>query len=166
MFRGSCFGFFLEMRRLILQPQLIHSLLLRQVQQPKDDEIWFRIGGECIRFSLDEFCLTVGLRGVGIVYISTYDSGKNLLKDTYFFGLQKVSKFELQRVFMRLNDQVSHEDVVKLAKLYLISYFLYTTSYNKSVDERHMRLVDRLECNDFVGERIFIESQLILSSLL
>ncbi|KAL2555486.1 Ubiquitin-like protease domain-containing protein [Forsythia ovata] len=57
---------------------------------------------------------------------------------------------------MGLNDQVSREDVVKLAKLYLISCFLYTTSYNKSVDERHMRLVDRLECDDFAwGEDLY-----------
>ncbi|KAL2465812.1 Uncharacterized protein Adt_41663 [Abeliophyllum distichum] len=57
---------------------------------------------------------------------------------------------------MGLNDQVSDEDVVKLAKLYLISCFLYTTSYNKSVDERHMRLVDRLECDDFAwGEDLY-----------
>ncbi|KAL2542247.1 Sentrin-specific protease 1 [Abeliophyllum distichum] len=93
---------------------------------------------------------------MGTVDISTYDSGKNRLKDTYLFGLQKVSKFELQRVFMGLNDQVSHEDVMKLAKLYLISCFKYTTSYNKLVDERHMRLVDRLECDDFAwGEDLY-----------
>ncbi|KAL2498442.1 Uncharacterized protein Adt_23992 [Abeliophyllum distichum] len=62
----------------------------------------------------------------------------------------------LQRFFMGLNDQVSHEDVVKLAKLHLISCFLYTTSYNKSVEERHMRLVDKLECDDFVwGEDLY-----------
>ncbi|KAL2463638.1 Uncharacterized protein Fot_53294 [Forsythia ovata] len=57
---------------------------------------------------------------------------------------------------MELNDQVSHEDVVKLAMLYLISCLLYTTSYNKSVDERHMRLFDKLECDDFAwGEDLY-----------
>ncbi|KAL2524958.1 protein of unknown function DUF1985 [Abeliophyllum distichum] len=83
-------------------------------------------------------------------------SKKSKENDEVSYVPNKISKFELQRVFMALNDQVSDEDVVKLAKLYLISCFLYTAYYNKSVDERHMRLVDRLECDDFAwGEDLY-----------
>ncbi|KAL2532096.1 DUF1985 domain-containing protein [Abeliophyllum distichum] len=60
----------------------------------------------------------------------------------YFRGLRSVSKVELRKVFLNLNDEVPDVDVVKLAILHLISSFLYTTLYKKCVDDVHMRLVD------------------------
>ncbi|KAL2551405.1 Sentrin-specific protease 1 [Forsythia ovata] len=67
----------------------------------------------------------------------------------YFRGLRSVSKVELRKVFLDLNDEVPVVDVVKLAILHLISSFLFTTSYKKCVDDVHMRLVDSDDMANF-----------------
>ena len=54
LFRESCFGYFLDLKDVKVQPQVLHCLLLREVCQPKFDEIWFDIYGSRLRFSLGE----------------------------------------------------------------------------------------------------------------
>ncbi|KAL2479856.1 Uncharacterized protein Adt_32822 [Abeliophyllum distichum] len=44
LFSDTCFGHFLQANELILNHQLIHQFLLREVKQSNDDEIWFNIG--------------------------------------------------------------------------------------------------------------------------
>ena len=39
LFKKSCFGYFLDMKNVKVQPQVLHCLLLREVCQPKSDEI-------------------------------------------------------------------------------------------------------------------------------
>ncbi|KAK4357554.1 hypothetical protein RND71_023164 [Anisodus tanguticus] len=45
MFRDTCFGHFLEMKKVVVQNQLIHYLLLREVYQENDDELWVELNG-------------------------------------------------------------------------------------------------------------------------
>ncbi|KAG5582742.1 hypothetical protein H5410_053369 [Solanum commersonii] len=47
IFSDTCFGFFLKLPPVILQTQLIHSLLMMEVVQEKTDEIWLLVNGKC-----------------------------------------------------------------------------------------------------------------------
>lgn len=58
----TCFAFFMDCAEIVVQPQLIHYLLLREVKQPNPNEMWFKVANRYLRFSLCEFCLVTGLR--------------------------------------------------------------------------------------------------------
>ncbi|XP_060972118.1 uncharacterized protein LOC133038089 [Cannabis sativa] len=55
------FGHFLDMPEFVFHPQVVHSLLLREVLQPNPKEFWAKVAGRCIRFSAEEFYLISGL---------------------------------------------------------------------------------------------------------
>ncbi|KAL2541717.1 DUF1985 domain-containing protein [Abeliophyllum distichum] len=48
MFSESCFGHFLEMNEIVLNHQLMHQVLLREVKQPNVDEMWFNLSGSLL----------------------------------------------------------------------------------------------------------------------
>ncbi|KAK0585747.1 hypothetical protein LWI29_033451 [Acer saccharum] len=62
LFRTTCFGKLLEMNDFKFSGQLVHNLLLRQIQSPVKSEMWFAVGGKRLRFSIQEFCLITGLK--------------------------------------------------------------------------------------------------------
>ena len=62
LFRTMCFGYFLDMKDVKLQPQVLHCLLLREVSQSKFDKIWFNIFGVRLKFSIGEFAFITGLK--------------------------------------------------------------------------------------------------------
>ncbi|KAL2516999.1 DUF1985 domain-containing protein [Abeliophyllum distichum] len=76
----SCFGNFLDLNELHLQHQLIHKMLLMEVKQPKKDEMWFKISGKLIRFSMEEFCVITGLKCIGCDDLSKMKSGRAFLR--------------------------------------------------------------------------------------
>ncbi|KAK0604257.1 hypothetical protein LWI29_013821 [Acer saccharum] len=61
LFRTTCFGKLLEMNNLKFSRQLVHNLLLKQIQSPVKSEMWFAVGGKTLRFSIQEFCLITDL---------------------------------------------------------------------------------------------------------
>ncbi|KAM6545959.1 hypothetical protein CsatB_026695 [Cannabis sativa] len=61
MFSKTCFGHFIKLLNFKVQPQVFHGLLLREVQQPNDVELWVMIRGIRIMFSIEEFTLITGL---------------------------------------------------------------------------------------------------------
>ncbi|KAL2470687.1 DUF1985 domain-containing protein [Abeliophyllum distichum] len=72
MFKGGCFqnpafGHFLEVNEIVLNHQLIHQVLLREVKQPNVDEMWFNLSGTLVHFSLEEFCLITRLSDRDVV---------------------------------------------------------------------------------------------------
>ncbi|KAK3230324.1 hypothetical protein Dsin_002205 [Dipteronia sinensis] len=46
LFRITCFGRLLEMHELKFSGQLVHHLLLRQIQSHNNSEMWFAVGGK------------------------------------------------------------------------------------------------------------------------
>lgn len=127
IFRGTPFGYFLDLPHIVIQNQLIHSLLLRQVVPQREDELWFKVNGTKLRFSLAELGIITGLRCCGDADKGYESSGPNRLMDMYFPGLEKVPKQSLIDCFLQKRWR-SDEDAVKIAVLYFIHTFLFSTA--------------------------------------
>ena len=61
MFKKDIFGHFLECRSFPFSGVILHNLLLRQVEDSREDQLWFQIGEHLIRLSIVELCLVTGL---------------------------------------------------------------------------------------------------------
>ena len=85
-----CFGYFLDMKDVKLQPYVFHYLLLREVFQSKFDEIWFNISGVRLKFYVGEFALVTGLKCIDDFERNKIGkSMKNNLLAKFFMVLQK-----------------------------------------------------------------------------
>ncbi|CAN4111627.1 unnamed protein product [Withania somnifera] len=127
IFRGTPFGYFLDLPPVVVQNQLIHSLLLRQVVPETEDELWFNVNGIKLRFGLAELGIITGLRCCGDADKGYESRGSNRLMDMYFSGLKKVPKQSLIDCFLQKRWR-SDEDAVKIAVLYFIHTFLFSTA--------------------------------------
>ncbi|TXG70415.1 hypothetical protein EZV62_005350 [Acer yangbiense] len=90
MFKQTCFGNFLNMggNRLTFSAQMVHQLLLRQVENPNTNGMWFSVRDKTIRFSMQEFCVVTCLdcstyQGVGVH--TKVEGPKFATKDGYAF---------------------------------------------------------------------------------
>ncbi|KAM3378711.1 hypothetical protein P3S68_011124 [Capsicum galapagoense] len=131
IFRGTPFGYFLDLPHVVVQNQLIHSLLLRQIVPEREDEFWFKVNGTKLRFGLVELGIITGLRCCGDADKGYESSGTNRLMDMYFSGLEKVPKQALIDCFLQKRWK-SDEDAVKIAVLYFIHTFLFSTANSKA----------------------------------
>lgn len=131
IFRGTPFGYFLDMPHVVVQNQLIHSLLLREVVPEREDELCFKVNGTKLHFGLAELGIITGLRCCGDADKGYESSGTNRLMDMYFSGLEKVPKQSLIDCFLQKRWR-SDEDAVKIAVLYFIHTFLFSTANSKA----------------------------------
>ncbi|XP_022865102.1 uncharacterized protein LOC111384983 [Olea europaea var. sylvestris] len=69
------------------------------------------------------------------------DEKSSLVKDTYFKDLKVITSEDVKRVFISLDD-APDLDVVKIGIIYLITSYLFATSYLKVVDQYIFALVD------------------------
>lgn len=127
IFRETPFGYFLDLPHVVVQNQLIHSLLLREVVPEREDELWFKVNGTKLHFGLSELGIITGLRCCGDADKGYESSGTNRLMDMYFSGLEKVPKQSLIDCFLQKRWR-SDEDAVKIAVLYFIHTFLFSTA--------------------------------------
>ena len=100
MFRSTCFGYFLNLKELKFQDQVVHCLLLREVSHAANDEIWFCVGGYNMRFSIGEFDIIIGLKCVDDfdrISIANYE--KNTLIEKYFDSADKVKRKAVKEYF-------------------------------------------------------------------
>lgn len=135
LFKNMCLGAFIDLKVIELQPQLIHQLLLREVKQPNTDEMYFNIHDHLVKFSIEEFCLISGLRCFGNGDFTRFRMKKSHLKESYFKEYQSISTKVVQEVFLNLPVNTVDKDVVDIGLVYLITSFLFGTSYHKGVDD-------------------------------
>lgn len=76
IFCVTYFGFFLKLPPVILQTQLIYSLLMMEVVQEKTDEIWLLVNGSLIHFGLGKFSIMTGLKCNGVAHKNCDSQGK------------------------------------------------------------------------------------------
>lgn len=163
LFKNTCLGAFIDLKVIELQPQLIHQLLLREVKQPNTDEMYFNIHDHLVKFSIEEFCLISGLRCFGNGDFTRFRMKKSHLKESYFKEYQSISTKVVQEVFLNLPINTVDKDVVDMGLVYLITSFLFGTSYHKGVDDSFFCLVESEDMNNFPwGKEIF---SVTLSSL-
>ncbi|XP_038717208.1 uncharacterized protein LOC120010488 [Tripterygium wilfordii] len=152
LFRGSCFGAFLQLKNMKWAPLIVHQLLLRQIQS-KDHEkkgrLVFFIGGKKAIFSIREFNLIKGLRCHSLPDISLYlqemeNSGEPRvgLQYKYFKGSCHISCQELQRNFMQCQ---APEDVFNLTLVYFAESVLLGRDVKLLIDVDLLNLVDYLD---------------------
>ncbi|XP_022858501.1 uncharacterized protein LOC111379374, partial [Olea europaea var. sylvestris] len=147
--QNTCFSHFLQCEEIVIQSQLIHYFLLRQVQQPNESELWFNIAGRFVRFSISEFCLVTGLRYVGDADISRMEKTPSRLKNLYFSTLKNVTRENIKDAFLGSID-ILDEDVSILGALYFITSYLHPRDYKKVVDHFLFVLVE-----DFSAMNVF-----------
>ena len=122
-FKSSCFGHLLGLENLGKQSgQLMHYLLLRQVECEKNHEVWFSIEGKPARFSLDEFAIVTGLNcGPFLSSNEVYAlKMKYRLRDDYFKDDEgrvkvRITLEELENKFIEMSD-IEGEKKKKMVK--------------------------------------------------
>ncbi|XP_055960986.1 uncharacterized protein LOC130015245 [Mercurialis annua] len=148
LFKKTFLGHFLDLSPLCNQPQLIHSLLLREVKHPNNRELWFKVSGHKLRFSIDEFAVITGLNCVGDFNPVSYAPLQNQLIDTYFPN-SEVTRDGLGVIFLNKVFK-SDEDAVKLAVIYLFECYLCSNEIKfQNVSRFFMDMVDSGDYNSY-----------------
>ncbi|XP_070034961.1 uncharacterized protein [Nicotiana tomentosiformis] len=159
MFRRTCFGYFVNLPKFFIQNQLIHSLLLREVVSPKDDELWIKVNSTKLRFELAEFCIITGLKSNGDPN-KDYESVKSSwLMELYFPSMSKVSKKLLSDCFLKKMWK-SDEDALKIAVLYFIHSFLFSITNDDLITKNDFLLVESGDFETFPWEKIVFNATL------
>ncbi|XP_055961813.1 uncharacterized protein LOC130015518 [Mercurialis annua] len=147
-FRQSCFGYFLDIPKIKVQNQIIHCLLLREVERLKKSELWFEVGGHRLKFGIDEFALISGLNCQGDSSKYAYTKVENGILDKYFSGLQSVSKQTLQD-FFKARRWESEEDGFKIAFMHFLHNFLLASPRTARIPLKDFDVVDSADLNDY-----------------
>ncbi|CAN4102054.1 unnamed protein product [Withania somnifera] len=142
LFRETCFGHFLDLPPVVVQNQLMHSLLLREVVEEEDDVLWISVKGVRLRFGLVEFGTITGLKCTGDADKCYDSSGTGHLINTYFSSeLNRVPKQSLIECVHNKRWK-SDDDAVKIAVLYFIHTFLFSTLKCKNISREDFELVE------------------------
>ncbi|XP_050228709.1 uncharacterized protein LOC126677936 [Mercurialis annua] len=144
LFSETFLGNFLKLEPFVIQPQLFHSLFMREVKHPNNSEIWFKVSGYKLRFSIEEFALITGLNCSGDCN-TLYSVSSNKLVATYFPN-SSITREGLGVVFLNTCFK-SDEDAVKLAIIYLFECFLCSSEINSQLVSRF--LLDMVDSGDF-----------------
>lgn len=147
-FRQTTLGYFLDMHRLIFQSQLVHNVLMREVEVHSDvEELWYCIGGQFVRFSRQEFALITGL-----VYGPAFEHEHRLIyrpagsiRARFLNNRFSVSKRQLEECFASMNFVVDVEEAVRFALVLLVERVLLGKSDSRVIDETLLKLADNLD---------------------
>ncbi|XP_050226910.1 uncharacterized protein LOC126676693 isoform X2 [Mercurialis annua] len=141
-------GHFLELKPILNQLQLLHSILMREMKNSNTSELWVKISGYKLRFSIEEFAVVSGLRCVGECNTLSISTSENTLIQTYFPNCE-VTRDGLG--FLILSKAFkTDEDAVKLAVIYMYECFLCSNeSTYQHVSRFLLDMVDRGDYNSF-----------------
>ncbi|XP_062089444.1 uncharacterized protein LOC133795977 [Humulus lupulus] len=154
-FCDSCFGHFLNLPEFTMQHQLIHNLLLRELQQPNKLEIWVGVNGMKLRFGIRDFALVTGLRCVGSTDKIKYVSKDNGFYSTYFKDHSKINK-KLLKEFFDGKKWKNDEDALKITLMHFLHNFLLSSSETNIVPKEDFNIIDNGEFSEFPwGKEIF-----------
>ncbi|TXG53669.1 hypothetical protein EZV62_018925 [Acer yangbiense] len=158
MFECTCFGHLHEMDELVFSSQTVHELLLREAKSPNTDEMWFKLGDNRIRFSIQEFCVVTCLNCSPYLSVDVDKRVKGVrLIDGLLNGDMNLYNNTLEDVFMNAccNDDLT---MVKLALLYFLENVLLGREKGSPIDSEHILLADNLgRFNEYPWGRICFE---------
>ncbi|KAL2533777.1 Uncharacterized protein Adt_07128 [Abeliophyllum distichum] len=118
--------------------------------------MWFKISGKLLRFSVEEFCVSTGLKCIGCDDLSKMKSGRPVLQQRYFSHLKCIYRQDMEDVFKSMPANSTDGDVVKIGMLYLITSFLFTTPYKKQVTDATFSLIESEDLETYVwGKELF-----------
>ena len=142
LFRQTQFGHFLDMPEFVFHPQVVHSLLLREVFQPNPKEFWAKVAGRCIRFSAEEFYLISGLDCFGDCNKLLFSQETNQLVETCFRGVKTIDNKAIEDAFLGSRWGLDESIGLKMAVLYFIQCFLLSNTPDKEVSRFVLDVVD------------------------
>lgn len=144
MFTASCFGKLYEMRdNMKISGQLLHALVFLRIQSPDINDLWFRIGGQNVRFGFSDYTITTGLYpGDEEDYKRSIPATKRLANE-YFAGAKKSVKPEaLNEAFVNAKSEL---DRYKLGLALVYEAVLRAKESSTSIDLGFLEIVDDLD---------------------
>ncbi|KAL5573722.1 hypothetical protein UlMin_023319 [Ulmus minor] len=170
LFRGSCFGHFLDLdagwmegdktgKRNMFAGQYVHFLMLRRMSTMKKRELWFLVEGKPARFFIHEFAIVTGLVCTSKPFLALEERVKlkDRIRDEYFKGTTQIKVDDIQKAFRSLCDKEEGgkkkaekekdltTDRVKIALLYFMKGVLLRADPKRNVSTFHMNMVDDLD---------------------
>ncbi|KAG5580877.1 hypothetical protein H5410_051504 [Solanum commersonii] len=103
----------LKLPPVMIQTQLIHSLLMIEVVQEKTDDIWLLVNGSLIHFGLGEFAIMTGLKCNGVMHENCISRKKNDLIDRCFASKRWTTD----------------QDTIKISILHFIKHLFISGEY-------------------------------------
>ncbi|CAA0824353.1 Unknown protein, partial [Striga hermonthica] len=153
--KKSCFGMFFQLPFGIVQSQLVHLLLLRQVFQKNSEELLVDMCGKIMRFGIGEFSVLTGLKCVGVASKLLYQCPEDGLFNKFFASGGRLTREAIRLKFLSRcwsNDS----DVVKLAILYFLANYLMGNELTVGFDLNYVAIIYSEDCNDYPwGKEIF-----------
>uniref|UniRef100_A0A803PDN7 DUF1985 domain-containing protein n=1 Tax=Cannabis sativa TaxID=3483 RepID=A0A803PDN7_CANSA len=154
------------MHTLVFQKELVHLILLRQLNTKRDDEeCWYKIGSKAVRFGVEEFSAITGFNCSGQYDLKPLSKKKMLKFKARMFPnfaiTDKVTRKDVRDVFLDQEFLMDDDDVVKMGVVYLLSCYLFGFTHDKKVDNFLFGLVngdDYLDVlNGFAFEKMLWE---------
>ena len=143
-----CIKQFLRLSTLGWAGQLFHNIVMRLTDHSSmGDALWFEVGEDLGRFSINEFCLITGMKCVGSTHLQVVDSR---LVTRYFSTLRGVSREHLELQLSNAANLDNDDDAVKLSILYLTFSIPLSNANSVKIDPRFFALADNIgDFNDF-----------------
>ncbi|GMN62058.1 hypothetical protein TIFTF001_031138 [Ficus carica] len=140
-----CIQPFMHLETLGWTGQVFHSTVMRLTNHSAmGDALWFQIGEDLGRFSINKFCLITGLNYIGSTHLPVVDSQ---LISRYFLTVRGVSRenLELQMSNAKFDND---DDAVKLSLLYIMFSIPLSNASAIKIDPKFFALVDDLDAFD------------------
>ncbi|GMN22493.1 hypothetical protein TIFTF001_047442 [Ficus carica] len=143
-----CIKQFLGLSNLGWAGQLFHNIVMRLTDHSSmGDALWFEVGEDLGRFSINEFCLITGMKCVGSTHLPLVESR---LITRYFSTVRGVSREHLELHLSNAANLDNDDDAVKLSLLYLTFFIPLSNANSVKIDPKFFALADNIaEFNDF-----------------
>ncbi|GMN28881.1 hypothetical protein TIFTF001_046275, partial [Ficus carica] len=143
-----CIKQFLGLSTLGWAGQLFHNIVMRLTDHSwMGDALWFEVGEDLGRFSINEFCLITGMKCVGSTHLPLVESR---LITRYFSTLRGVSREHLELQLSNAANLDNDDDAVKLSLLYLTFSIPLSNANSVKIDPKFFAPADNIaEFNDF-----------------
>nr|GMN70494.1 hypothetical protein TIFTF001_039536 [Ficus carica]GMN70496.1 hypothetical protein TIFTF001_039538 [Ficus carica] len=128
--------------------EVFHNIVMRLTDHLGiGDALWFEVGENLCRFSINELCLITSMKCVGSTHLPPVV--KNRLITRYFLTLRGVSRENLELQMSNANFD-NDDDAVKLNLLYMIFSIPLSNANSIKIDPKFFALADNLDdFNDF-----------------
>ncbi|GMN33319.1 hypothetical protein TIFTF001_048254, partial [Ficus carica] len=142
-----CIQQFMHLDTLGWSGQVFHNIVMRlTTHSAMGDALWFELGEDLVRFSINEFCLITGLNCVGSTHLPVVESR---LMSRYFPNVRGVTRenLELQMSNFKFDND---DDTVKLSLLYIVFCIPLSNASSVKIDPKYFALADNLDAfNEF-----------------
>lgn len=148
-FSLGCFGHLLRLKEGKSASKLLFSLMSRQITMPNapDHEVWFDIGGQCIRMSYGDYALVTGL----LFGSSTFDlsAGHDSSGRGHYMRFTNGVPIRVNELLKKFTDAVVdhayQEDYLKVANILVLHLFVLGFEERKKIDQWVWVLSDDLD---------------------